>query len=383
MKLIPALPRISGMAYQDEFYARAESVYLLIGGQFFLIERMGALKSRRWLVLTSIGIVLFAAYLAYTNPFQVLMEVGRFDPWAFALALAINYAGMFFFAASWYVLLRVLGVGVGLWEAVRAMFVSLFVVWLIPIPVGTEIIRAYLVRDEENSGMGKAITSVVVHKAYYNISFGLLIAFASLMVTVFWKGPMPVSPEFVALVILFALGSSIIYGLFLSPATLMAVYGRSPAWLKRNLFDRLVDTSRDEEGFPSVVEGIESAVEMLKRKPLENFLSILMVAFHWRTGSVTAYIVALSLGWRIDFWVIVLIYALIEFIQQLNVFIPGGLGIIDASLTGAFVILGVPLSMASAISLLTRLATYWLELVLAAAVSFLYGYQEALGEYLG
>ena len=343
---------------------------------------MGILKSRRWLVLTSIGLVLFAAYLVYTNPFRVLMEVGRFDPWAFALALAINYAGMFFFAASWYVLLRVLGVGVGLWEAVRAMFASLFVVWLIPIPVGTEIIRAYLVRGEENSGMGKAIASVVVHKAYYNISFGLLITLASLMVTVFWRGPFPVSPGFVALVILFALGSSVIYGLFLRPATLMAVYGRSPGWLKRNLFDRLVDTSRDEEGFPSVVGGIESAVETLKGKPLQNVLSILMVAFHWITGSLTAYIIAMSLGWRIDFWVIVLIYALIEFIQQLNVFIPGGLGIIDASLTGAFVVLGVPLSMASAISLLTRLATYWLELVLAAAVSFLYGYQEALGEYL-
>ena len=343
---------------------------------------MGILKSRRWLLLTSIGLVLFAAYLVYTNPFRVLMEVGRFDPWAFALALAINYAGMFFFAASWYVLLRVLGVGVGLWEAVRAMFASLFVVWLIPIPVGTEIIRAYLVRGEENSGMGKAIASVVVHKAYYNISFGLLITLASLMVTVFWRGPIPVSPGFVALVILFALGSSVIYGLFLRPATLMAVYGRSPGWLKRNLFDRLVDTSRDEEGFPSVVGGIESAVETLKGKPLQNVLSILMVAFHWITGSLTAYIIAMSLGWRIDFWVIVLIYALIEFIQQLNVFIPGGLGIIDASLTGAFVVLGVPLSMASAISLLTRLATYWLELVLAAAVSFLYGYQEALGEYL-
>ncbi len=343
---------------------------------------MGILKSRRWLVLTSIGLVLFAAYLAYTNPFKVLMEVGRFDPWAFALALAINYAGMFFFAASWYVLLRVLGVGVGLWEAVRAMFASLFVVWLIPIPVGTEIIRAYLVRGEENAGMGKAIASVVVHKAYYNISFGLLIALASLMVTAFWTGPMPVSPGFVALVILFALGSSVIYGLFLRPATLMAVYGRSPGWVRRNLFDRLVDTSRDEGGFPSVVKEIEAAVGTLREKPLWNLLSILMVAFHWITGSVTAYIIAVSLGWRIDFWVVVLIYALIEFIQQLNVFIPGGLGIIDASLTGAFVVLGVPLSMASAISLLTRLATYWLELVLAAAVSFLYGYREALGEYL-
>ena len=343
---------------------------------------MGILKSRQWLVLTTIGLVLFAAYLAYTNPFRVLMEVGRFNPWAFALALAINYAGMFFFAASWYTLLRVLGVGVGLWEAVRAMFVSLFIVWLIPIPVGTEAIRAYLVRDKDNSDIGKAIASVVVHKAYYNISFGLLIALASLMVTAFWNGQMPVSRGFIAIVVLFAMGSSAIYCLFLSPATLLAVYRRSPGWVRKNLFDRLVDTSRDEEGFPSVVKEIESAVGTLRGKPLQNLLSILMVAFHWSTGSVTAYIIALSLGWRIDFWVIVLIYALIEFIQQLNVFIPGGLGIIDASLTGAFVVLGVPLSMASAISLLTRLATYWLELVLAAAVSFFYGYQEALGEYL-
>jgi uncharacterized protein (TIRG00374 family) len=359
-----------------------QSAYLLIDEEFFLIVRMRVLKSRRWLLLTSIGLILFAAYLAYTNPFQVLMEVGRFDVWAFTLALGINYLGMFFLAASWYLVLRVLGVGVGLWEAVQAMFLSLFVVWLIPIPIGTEVIRAYMVKDKENSDLGKAITSVVVHKAYYNISFGLIIAFASLMVTIFWRGPMPISPGFIALVILFALSSSIIYGLFLSPITLLMLYRRSPDWLKRNLFDRLVDNSHDEEGFPSVVRGIESAIGILKRNPLQNFFSILMVAFHWSTGAITAYLIALSLGWPIDFWVIVLIYALIEFIQQLNIFIPGGLGIIDASLTGAFVVLGVPLSMASAISLLTRLATYWLELVLAATVSFLYGYHEGLGEYL-
>ncbi len=62
---------------------------------------MGALKSRRWLLLTTIGLVLFAVYLAYTNPFQVLLEVGRFDPWAFALAIAINSGGLFLVAASW------------------------------------------------------------------------------------------------------------------------------------------------------------------------------------------------------------------------------------------------------------------------------------------
>ena len=72
----------------------------------------------------------------------------------------------------------------------------------------------------------------------------------------------------------------------------------------------------------------------------------------------------------------------IEFIQQLNILIPSGLGVVDAGLTGAFVIVGVPLSLASAISLLTRLATYWFELVLCAVVSFRYGYRESLKEYI-
>ena len=107
------------------------------------------------------------------------------------------------------------------------------------------------------------------------------------------------------------------------------------------------------------------------------------MAFHWSTGALTAYLVSLSLGWRIDFWVVVLIYAMIEFIQQLNVFIPGGVGVIDASLTGAFVLLGVPLSHAAAISLLTRLATYWFEVLLCGVVSIHYGYRESLKGLLG
>ena len=292
--------------------------------------------------------------------------------------MLVNYVGLFFFSASWYLLLRALKVGVSIWESVQAMFVSLFVVWLVPIPVGTEIIRAYLVKDEENSDMGKAIASVVVHKAYYNIAFGALIAIAALMVTVFRGEAIPVRSELVFFVILFAAVSSVIYGLFLNPGLLLGVYERSPGWVRRNLFDRMVDSRMRERGFPAVIEEIDSAVSSLMAQPLNNLLSILMVAFHWSTGSLTAYMVSLSLGSPIDFWAIVLVYALIEFIQQLNIFIPGGLGIIDATLTGAFVLLGVPLSMAAAISLLTRLATYWFEVILCALVSFRYGYKESV-----
>ena len=79
---------------------------------------------------------------------------------------------------------------------------------------------------------------------------------------------------------------------------------------------------------------------------------------------------------------VVLIYAVIEFIQQLNILIPSGLGVVDAGLTGAFILIGVPMETASAISLLTRLATYWFELVLCGLVSFQFGYREALRDYI-
>jgi uncharacterized protein (TIRG00374 family) len=338
---------------------------------------------RRELLLTSLGLVIFILYLAYSNPFRILFEIGRLDVKAFAVAVLINYAGLFFFASSWWLLLRALRVGVSLWEAVRATFVSLFVVWMIPIPVGTEIIRAYLVRKERNSDVGKAVSSVVVHKAYYNIAFGAMIGAAAVMVTVFRGGTIPVRPELVWFVVLFAVVSSVLFGAILSPRLLRWVYGRSPGWLRRRFFDRIFDNSVGKGGFSQVIDEIDSAIRTLRSHPVSNFLSLLMVAFHWTTGALTAYIVALSMGVAVDFWVVVLIYAVVEFIQQLNILIPSGLGIVDAGLTGAFVLAGVPLSVASAISLLTRLATYWFELVLCAAVSFRYGYRESLKEYLG
>ena len=340
------------------------------------------LRGKRGLLLTSLGLGIFIVYLAYSNPFPVLLEVGRFDPIIFALAVVINWVGLFFFAASWYVLLNALGVGVSVWEAVKAMFVSLFVVWMVPIPVGTEIIRAYMVKDEEGSDLGKAVSSVVVHKAYYNIAFGFLIAMGVVMVRFFHEVSIPVRPELVWFVIIFALVSSLLYGLILNPGLLKSIYSRSPAWAQRNVFDRFYDPGKGGGGFLAAIDEIESAMLTLMGKPLHNLASLLMVAFHWSTGALTAYLVSLSMGWHIDFWIIILVYAVIEFIQQLNILIPGGLGVIDASLTGAFVILGVPLSIASAISLLTRLATYWFELILCGAVTFIFGYRETLKEYL-
>jgi uncharacterized protein (TIRG00374 family) len=177
--------------------------------------------------------------------------------------------------------------------------------------------------------------------------------------------------------------NTLIFGFLLTPRLLSRIYSWSPSWVRGRLLDRVYNPELGLGGFNNFVHEMELAVLALKRRPSANFMSVLMAGLHWISGAVTTYLVALSMGVTISFWVVILIYGVIEFIQQLNIIVPSGLGVVDAGLTGALTVVGIPLSLAAAISLLTRLATYWLELVICGAVSLRFGYREVLNQYLG
>lgn len=333
------------------------------------------------LLFLSIGLILFIFYLLISNPFSVLLEVGRFRPELFIMAVAVNNIGLLLFAISWYIILWSMEAESGLWEAVRATFVSFFVVWLIPIPVGSEIIRAYLISRRGNPGLGRALTSVAVHKSMYNLSFGILIASSAILVMAH-HGELPVNSLLILFVVLYAGASSLVFLALLSPRFLRWLHAHMP---ERAL--RLIPMGSRRAGdigehIKRFIDEVEEAVNCLKSRAIPSIAALIMVALHWSSGSIATYLVALSLGQRLEMAEIFLVYAVVEFIQQLNIIIPGGVGIIDAGLTGALVLIGVPLSTASAISLLTRIVTYWLEILLSSAFTFQYGYREALRDYL-
>ena len=337
------------------------------------------MKRDNWgLVFLSIGVALFVGYIVYSNPFAVLTEVGRFDPLMFIAAIAVNYVGLVFLSASWHILLKGLGFKNSLWESIQVSFVGLFVVWMLPFPSGFELVRAYLIRDKEGGNIGKAVSSVIVSKVYYFISFGLMISLAAIIVRFVNNSDIPIQAGFIWFAVLFALSNMVTFAVILTPRIMMWLYDRSPEWLNNIIQKRIYSTRFELNSFEQFVNEIQDSIKTLRKRPLENLISLFLVGFHWSTGAITAYMVSISLNEPVDFWVIVLIYAVIEFIQQLNFLIPSGLGIVDAGLAGAFVVVGVPLEVAGAISLLTRLATYWFELVLCGFVSFRFGYREAL-----
>jgi uncharacterized protein (TIRG00374 family) len=338
-------------------------------------------RSRRSLILLVIGIALFLVYLALSNPFAAFAE-SHFDAPTYLLAIVIDYVGLIAFTASWYTIVALLDIGIGPIEAIQVMFTSMFVGWLAPIPLNTEIVRAYLIRGKKNSNMAKAVASVLVHRAFYNLAFGAIIGFTTFLVFLN-HGAVPIQREVVEFLLMFALISAAVFSLVLNPKILKAVYKLSPGWVRRNIIDRLVGGGTSSEGFDGFVTDLESVHTSMRIRWGMCVISFVLVALHWALGAVTTYIVALSMGVHLELWVVIFIYAVIEFIQQLNWFIPSGLGIVDAGLTGAFVITGVPLSLAAALSLLTRFATNWVEIILYAPVTIGYGYKELLKDYPG
>ncbi|MCX6648940.1 MAG: flippase-like domain-containing protein [Candidatus Bathyarchaeota archaeon] len=335
---------------------------------------------KRALAFTLVGVVFFAAYLAWANPFAAFAEVGSFNIGIYAVAIIIDLIGLLLWAASWYLILRAMKVKISLWGTTQLSFTSLFIGWLAPLPLMTEMVRAYLIKDRSSSNLGKGLSSVLVHRSYYNIAFGAVIGGTALL-TLASGREIPINPGVCLFLTAFALISVVVFSLMLNTRALRYIYGKSPQWVRRNVFDRFHDPESGEEGFGPVIEDIGEAVRDLRAGMGLNLAAFVMLLFHWSAGAVTAYLSAEALGVHLEVSTVVFAFAVVEFLQQMNFFIPSGIGLLDAGLAGALVLAGVPLSTAAAISLLTRIATYWLEVLVCVPVAFRFGYKEFLAKY--
>jgi len=335
---------------------------------------------KKALTFTFIGVVFFVAYLAWANPFTVFAKVGVFNFGIYAIAIVIDLIGLLLWSTSWYLILRAMKVKISFWETTQFSFTSLFIGWLTPLPLMTEMVRAYLIKDRSTSNLAKGLSSVLVHRSYYNIAFGVVIG-GTALITIASGRQIPINTEVSLFLTAFALISVVVFSLMLNTRALRYIYRKSPAWVKSRVFDKYRDPESGEKGFTSMIVDIGEAVHELRTKTGLNILAFAMLLFHWSAGAITAYLSAEALGVHLEVSTVVFAFAMVEFLQQMNFFIPSGIGLLDAGLAGALVLAGVPLSMAAAISLLTRLATYWLEVLVCVPVAFRFGYKEFLAKY--
>lgn len=98
---------------------------------------------------------------------------------------------------------------------------------------------------------------------------------------------------------------------------------------------------------------------------------LILSSLSWLLECVRLYTVFYAFHLEINFLAIVIIFLLANVIGVLSA-LPGGLGSIEISLTGLFVLFGVPSALAGSIALVDRLVSFWLVTALGIVFSALY-----------
>lgn len=105
-----------------------------------------------------------------------------------------------------------------------------------------------------------------------------------------------------------------------------------------------------------------------------NLILVLFLSFlSWILECIRLYIVFLAFDQEISFLVIIIIFLLANIIGMVSA-LPGGMGSIELSLTGLFVLFGISGTLAGSIALIDRLASFWIVSALGIFFSAYYAH---------
>lgn len=287
---------------------------------------------RNLILALALGVAVYLA-LAVVSGFGSL--TAALDDFNLALVPAIlglvllSYAGRFL---RWLYYLRILKVSVPLLTN-AAIFAAGLSMTISPGKLG-EVLKSVFVRQASGAPVARTAPAVIAERATDGtgmVAWGFLGAFA-----------LGLAPgTMVAFLAVAALGIAVLRSKRLS---LLA----ERVLLKLPLLNRLA---------PHLGDFHASSNELLAARPL--VVGTVISFLSWGLECLAVYLCAVGLGANMPFLLVVFVFAVSSMIGVLSM-LPGGIGAVEAGLTGQFVaIAGLSTGVAVALTLVIRLATLW------------------------
>jgi hypothetical protein len=138
-----------------------------------------------------------------------------------------------------------------------------------------------------------------------------------------------------------------------------------------------------ENFYLKFTEGLRSMIEYTKTfSSFKNLLVVfLFTAVSWLLECVRLYVVFVAFNVEINFVAIIIIFLLANIIGIVSA-LPGGIGSIELTLTGLFVLFGISSALGGSIALVDRLASFWVVTALGIIFCSYYA-QDILEEIKG
>lgn len=325
------------MDYMDKFFSTKRIiVILLVGiGIWFLIPKILGLK-------------------------DTLQLLDKIKYWAFILALV---AEMFFYIGSAIItrtVLRMTGDKLKFFDVLKIAVMDSFSVQFLPLGTFGEAAVDYYFYRAKNVRTSHIVLMFVARTIIVWLAF----AFIYLIGVAFSPINSQLGPEkllivwliyFLALIIFFYL----IYLYFkkdqlLKKASVFAhfVNRLSPLFKFRKI---------EMQKIPGLVDKVYEATSILARNRRLQISAALGALFFWGGDIFCLYFAFLGFGYRPALAMVIFTYAIARILATIS-FIPGGVGITEASMSLIFIGFGVPAPTALAATLIFRFLTFWLPI---------------------
>jgi len=328
-------------------------------------EEGGFPLKRTGVVIIAAGLFVFLLYLYFFVSFgDFAADIQKANPFYYSLAFGSMLLSVAFYSLAWQRLLHVLSVKCSFLKSFQIVWIGSFVDLLVPAEsISGDISRVYLMSKESGENAGKVVASVIAHRVLsMTITLGGLVI-SSVYFAVTYRPSMLV----ISSVSLLGGGTLLTLALIFYFSRKRQATARIVAWIVRLLvrlshgrwaFERLKQSA--EKMLNAFHDGIDTLIAQKSRLVLPVSLSILA----WVLDLLISALVFQALDALRSFSLIAIVYSISVAIQTIPLGVPGEVGVLDIVMTSLYTLLGVPITIAAVATVLIRILTLWLRLLI-------------------
>ena len=321
-----------------------------------------------------IGLLIFVCYLYFFVGIpEMIATIQSVNPFYYSLAIIAFLLDILFYALTWHYFLLPLSVKTSFRKTFLFVWVGAFVDILVPAEsISGDVSKAYLMSKETNKNTGRVAASVVSHRILSStVTLGSLII-GSLSFLVLRHE----IPGFILnLILLVSFGTTITL-IFLF---LLCFKEHMTRKITDSLLRLIAYVSRGRWRLTSLrsetrrtLKAFHQAIDVLSAHPMSLVPPVIFSIVSWLFSLLISLLVFLSLGYPFSFSVIVIVvtvYSISCAIQAVPAGIPAEVGIVEPVMISLYALLGVPVDISGAATILTRILTVWLRLSIGFAAT--------------
>jgi uncharacterized protein (TIRG00374 family) len=331
------------------------------------------LSLKRTVPFLLVGIFIFIAYLYFFVGIpEIVAIIQSVNLIYYLIAVAVLFLNMLTTSLTWQYFLRPLSVKVPFRKTFLYTWIGVFVDLLVPAEsISGDATKAYVMTKDSGENAGKVVASVVGHRILSMVIplCSLIFSFVLLYIR---KISVPVVVSGLTLLIIVGTVISLFFIFLFS----------SREKLAQRLIDYLLRflgfVTRGRLNIDSIranaikaLSAFHDSIGTLRKNPKSLVPAILFALASWFFSIILSYLVFVSLGQQVDFFIIMAVHSISVTIQSIPVGIPAEVGVVDTAMTWLYGLLAVEFTVGAAATVLIQILRVWLRIAIGlVAVQF-------------